>query len=73
MNADGGDNFILLCVDYGDVGGARVDYVNFVALGIGGDSGGIGADLEGANGDEAAQVDDSDGVAFAVRYKAYSR
>ena len=67
VDADGGDDLILLGVNHADVRRAGVDDVDLVALGVGRDSGRVGAHLESSHRPKAAQVDDRNRVALAIR------
>jgi len=60
------NHFILLGVNYADVRRACVDDINFITLGIRGQSGGIGAHLQRANRAKASQINNRNCVAHAV-------
>jgi hypothetical protein len=68
VNSYGRDNLIPLRIDHGDIRRAGIDYVNLVALRIGGNSGGIDASLQCSYGAEATQIDHCDRVAPAIGY-----
>jgi hypothetical protein len=67
INPNGSDDFVLLSVNHADVRGAGVNHINFIALGIGRDSGRIRSHLQSPHRTKAAQVNDRDRVALAVR------
>ena len=67
VDADGGNDFILLGVDHAEVRGTSIHDVHFVALGIGRHSGRLVTDLQRANRAKAAQVDNRHRIALAVR------
>ena len=67
VDTDGGDDFILFRVDHADVRRSAVNDVNFVSLWIGRNSSRLGADLERSYRAKAAQIDDGNRIALAVR------
>ena len=67
VDADGGNDLILLGVNHADVRRAGVDDINFSALRIGRESGGLVPHLQGAHRAKAAEVDHCDGVALPIR------
>src|SRR5258706_16170306 len=67
VNADRSNDLILLGVNYAEVAGARVDYVDFISLRIGGNAGRLRPHLQSPYRLKRAHVNDSDGIALAVR------
>src|SRR5260370_12991123 len=66
VDADCGDNFILLRVNHADVRGAGVNNVNFISLRISRHPSGLVAHLQSSHRTKTTQVDDSNGVALAI-------
>ena len=66
VDADGGDDFILLGVDHADVRRSRVHHIHFVALGIRRNARGFSPNRQSANRPKAAQVNDGYCVALTI-------
>jgi len=66
IDADGGNNFILLGVDHADIRRPGVNHINFVSLGISRNSSRLVAHLQSSHRTKATQVNDGNRVALAV-------
>src|SRR5215831_2062607 len=66
VDANRGDDLVLLGIDHTDVVRGRIYDVDLVPDRVGINAGWFGAHLQGPNGLERAQIDHSDGIALAV-------
>lgn len=72
LHPDGIDDLVLLGVDHADIRRSGVNNIDFVALGVGSESGRIGAHLQRLHHRESldwivCEIDYRDGVALAIR------